>query len=227
MESINNNRSVNVILFIFGFLSLIFIFYSKLDIEISKLFFSGESGFLYKDNTWAFGIYIMLPLITKIFIIYNILYIIYIFTRHYNIKNIFKSGSFFLLICILLVPGLTVNTLLKDNFGRARPREVIEFNGDKHFTAAFSISDQCRKNCSFSSGHAAMGFYYSAIAYIVNRRYFFKIYLTGVFLGLIVGFSRIVMGGHFAGDVVASGFVVLTLNHLIYLLWIRRTHLKI
>jgi lipid A 4'-phosphatase len=136
-----------------------------------------------------------------------------------------SSGAFFLVISATLAPGIIVNSVLKENFGRARPREIAEFGGDKIYTGAFVVSDQCPKNCSFSSGHAAMGFYFTSLAYVLPF-YFTPIYLLGIIFGSFVGLSRILMGGHFASDVFISGFIVLLLNHLIYLLWTKKFRLK-
>ena len=51
--------------------------------------------------------------------------------------------------------GLIVNSFLKEYFGRARPRDIVEFGGDKMFTAVWQVSDACYTNCSFTSGEAA------------------------------------------------------------------------
>ena len=113
----------------------------------------------------------------------------------------------------------SIGEVFKENFGRARPRHIEEFNGKREFTGAFKISDQCERNCSFSSGHAAMGYFLTAIAYTTNLLYFNRIYLAGIVFGSLVGLSRIVMGGHFLSDVLASAFVVLFLDHVIFILW--------
>jgi lipid A 4'-phosphatase len=126
---------------------------------------------------------------------------------------------FFLVIAAAIAPGFMVNEVFKENFGRARPRHIEEFNGQREFTGAFTMSDQCERNCSFSSGHAAMGYFLTAIAYTTNLLYFNRIYLAGIVFGSLVGLSRIVMGGHFLSDVLASAFVVLFLDHVIFILW--------
>jgi membrane-associated phospholipid phosphatase len=56
----------------------------------------------------------------------------------------------------LACAGLLVNGILKTWLGRARPDGVIEFGGVQTFTPAFQLSNQCFKNCSFSSGEAAL-----------------------------------------------------------------------
>lgn len=203
----------------FASLTILFIFFPQLDIEIANYFYDTELSFLYRKNIIVQLLYKSIPLITKIFATACLLYMIYIYIKHKKLKLILNYSAFFLFFTAIIGPGLIVNTVLKDNFGRARPKQIKEFNGNKEFTKAFIITDQCKKNCSFSSGHAAMGFYFTAIAYVVSTLYFTRIYLLGIAFGTLVGLSRIIMGGHFASDVITSGVIVLLLNHLIFIWW--------
>ena len=218
-----NNRLVNITLIAIGFFSLVFVIFPNLDIEVSSLFYSEKLGFLYKEQAIVVLFYKAVPILTKSFVLVCALYLLYILIKFKNFKKTLSSWAFFLIISAIIAPGITVNSLLKDNFGRARPREIIEFGGNKEFSRAFSFSDQCPRNCSFSSGHAAMGYSFSSIAYVAGNLYFSRIYIAGIFCGSIVGLSRIIMGGHFASDVIISAFLVLLLNHLIYLLWKKKT----
>jgi lipid A 4'-phosphatase len=61
----------------------------------------------------------------------------------------------FVFALYLLGPGLLVNGLLKQHWGRARPADVIEFGGAADFTPALIPSDQCSANCSFVSGEGS------------------------------------------------------------------------
>lgn len=216
-----NRYTVNLSLFLLGFLNLIFILFPNLDLIISNLFYIEDIGFVYKRHIFALSFFYIIPLLTKLLGIFLFLYLLYLYIKHKNIPKILKSKLFLLLIILSISPGLTVNFAFKENFGRARPSQIKEFSGTKEFSRSFAFSNQCKHNCSFSSGHAAMGFYFSVFAYIFGKIYFNRIYILGILFGCLVGFSRILMGGHFFSDVIASGFVVLLLNHLIYLLWIK------
>ena len=112
----------------------------------------------------------------------------------------------FLLLSLLIGPGLIVNTL-KETWGRARPTKVVELGGDKRFTPALVPSDQCRRNCSFTSGHAAFGFWWMALAFVDRRRRGMWLAI-GLALGLGIGLVRIAQGGHFPSDVLYSGWIV-------------------
>ena len=41
-----------------------------------------------------------------------------------------RKNVIFILLFLALGPGLVVNLMLKDQLGRARPREVVDFGGD-------------------------------------------------------------------------------------------------
>ena len=68
-----------------------------------------------------------------------------------------RKKAVFVLIFLALGPGLVVNVLLKDQLGRARPREVVEFGGSHQFTQ-FWQPGTAGGNSSFPSGHAAIAF---------------------------------------------------------------------
>ena len=218
-----NTNLIYTSIFVFASLTLFFILFPELDIQITSYFYNSELGFMHKPNIIVQLLFRSIPLITKLFSISCLLYIVYLYIKHKNPKLILNSSAFFLLFTAIIGPGFIVNTVLKDNFGRARPNQIKEFNGSKEFTKAFVISNQCDKNCSFSSGHAAIGFYFTAIAYTASAMYFYRIYLLAITFGTLVGLSRIIMGGHFASDVVVSALIVLLFNHLIFIWWKKKT----
>lgn len=217
-----NNQLVHITLIILGILTLIFTVFPNFDIIVSSFFYKNELGFQYKNSFFAQFFFRAIPILTKIFTALCLLYMFYNLIKYKNFKSFLQSTAFFLFITISIGPGLIVNTALKENFGRARPSKIEQFSGDKKFSRAFEISDQCNTNCSFSSGHAATGFYFTALAYVFGAAYFSRIYLLGLLFGTMTGLSRIIMGGHFASDVLASAFIVLFLNHIIYILWKRK-----
>jgi lipid A 4'-phosphatase len=132
-----------------------------------------------------------------------------------------RRAAAFLLLALLVGPVLIVNTL-KNTWGRARPMTIVELGGDKRFTPALVPSDQCPRNCAFSSGHAAFGFWWMTPAFVDRRRRAMWIAL-GFALGLGIGLVRIAQGGHFLSDVLFSGWIVygtaLALRALIFRHW--------
>jgi lipid A 4'-phosphatase len=121
---------------------------------------------------------------------------------------------FYLLLVLIIGAGLIVNVALKNNFGRARPRDVAEFGGQLQFTPAFAISNQCRTNCSFSSGDAAGGFFALALVMALRRRR--ACFAAAGAFGVLISVSRVASGAHFLSDTVVSFFVMLIVADVLH-----------
>lgn len=122
----------------------------------------------------------------------------------------YRRQALFITLFILLGPMLIVNVLLKDNLGRPRPYEITEFHGKHEFTQ-FWDPGTAGVNSSFPSGHAAVAF--SSIApWFIFRRYRGRDYtwmlLSGASWGGVVGFTRMLQGGHFLSDVLWAGGII-------------------
>ena len=104
-------------------------------------------------------------------------------------------------LSIGLGAGLVTNVVFKDSWGRARPSQIAEFGGPKHFSPPFMRSDQCDKNCSFVSGDASLAACFTAFAMIAERnRRRWWVGLGG--FAALVGLMRMARGSHFLSDVV-------------------------
>ena len=127
--------------------------------------------------------------------------------------------------CLVLIigPGLVINAVFKDYWGRPRPRDVIPFEGKYAFEKVLTI-DPSSPGKSFPSGHASMGFYFMCFFFVFRKKSWRIAALCfGLAFGAIMGWARIVQGGHFASDVVFSaGMVFLTAAALAYLLKLNR-----
>lgn len=110
-------------------------------------------------------------------------------------------------------PGLFVNAIFKEYYGRPRPVEVLEFGGTREFAPVWEPHiGQGGK--SFPSGHASMGFFWLTFAVFYserNRRVAVTWLLVALVHGGCMGFSRIAEGGHWLSDILwAAGMVYLT-----------------
>ena len=81
-----------------------------------------------------------------------------VFAKHMN-----RRLAIFLLVVLFVGPGLIVNGIWKEHWGRARPFEVQNFGGEHQYTPPMQPAQECDTNCSFVSGHAAMGFYWISL----------------------------------------------------------------
>ncbi len=137
-----------------------------------------------------------------------------------NRRDWIKPGIFLVLL-LVLGPGLIVNTMFKDYWGRPRPREVIQFGGAKEFLHPWQ-KGVAHMGRSFPSGHSSAAFYLAAPFFIYRRRKprVAALWMVGgLIFGIVMSVARITQGGHFLSDNLwAWGMVHLTAVALYYLL---------
>lgn len=110
----------------------------------------------------------------------------------------------FWILSTALGPGVLTNGLLKEYWGRPRPRELVEFGGHRQFEPVLTY-DSSSAGKSFPSGHATMGFVLMGgylLLYRQRRGLAWAFLLTGGVGGALLGFARMAQGGHFLSDVV-------------------------
>ena len=122
-------------------------------------------------------------------------------------------------IALVMGPGLSVSAL-KEITTRARPFHVTEFQGNKQFTAAFQIANQCDDNCAFVSGHTSDGIFLASFMLIDRRRRWWWL-AAGVASGLVIGFARVSVGAHWLSDALWAFPVTLMASWLVYLMFER------
>lgn len=135
-----------------------------------------------------------------------------------------RAGAFLVLL-LVLGPGLLVNAAFKDHWGRPRPREIVQFGGQKQFLQPWQRGED-GKGRSFPSGHASAAFYMTAPYFIHRRRNqrLARLWLAGgLVFGVFMSIARITQGGHFLSDNLWSwGMVHLTAVVLCHLLGLER-----
>ncbi|MGQ3676686.1 phosphatase PAP2 family protein [Xanthobacter sp. TB0139] len=136
------------------------------------------------------------------------------------LKIIFPMGRMFmrartallLALTMALGPGLLVNGLLKQEWGRPRPVHVEQYGGQLDYKGWYETDGACPSNCSFVSGEGALGFWMVAPASLAPPGPLRVIALIGALaFGFLAGGLRLAFGGHFFTDVLFSGVVVVTL----------------
>lgn len=134
----------------------------------------------------------------------------------------FRKLALFLVLVLAIGPGIIVNAVFKDHWGRPRPREIESFGGPYAFEKVFAI-DPTSPGRSFPSGHASMGFYFVVFAFcfasLEKKLWAVAAGALGFLYGLLMGVGRMIQGGHFPSDVLwSAGFVFLTAAALYYIL---------
>ncbi|WP_417594105.1 phosphatase PAP2 family protein [Oceanospirillum sp.] len=187
-------------------LIVLFVAWPELDLIISDVFFDETSrSFPANRESWVRFVYVAFKDMPLFLVPALIIATALSWLRFAPVKlRARRHKLLFLMLFLLIGPGLLVHAGFKNNWDRARPRDIVVFGGEQHFTPAWVISDQCEKNCSFTSGHAAMGFAFIALAWVWEWQLGL---LLGVVLGLFVGEVRVMQGGHFLSDVIFSGYI--------------------
>ncbi len=200
---------------------------TDLDLALQNSFFVQGEGWMYKNmQPWRFLYdYGNIPAIV-LAVAFLLAWIGSFWIR--QIASHRKVFLFFVLL-MLIGPGLVVNAIFKDHWGRPRPRHIEAFGGSQPFLYVWE-KGETGEGKSFPSGHASMGFFLFSPYFIVRKRSkkWAVIFLTvGVSAGFIIGLARMIQGGHFASDVLwAGGFVYLCGIGLYYLLRLDRVILS-
>jgi lipid A 4'-phosphatase len=199
------------------FLAAVLLFYvfPDSDIRFSKCFYDPDSRFYLANAPFCSWIYKSVEIVSVVWSVLAALLLGVSLLRKKNGFGLTTKHLTYLLAALAIGPGLIVNLILKDNWGRARPYDVIAFGGASAFTPAFVISNECHSNCSFVSGHAAMGFYFIAFGFICRKRRSLLFLISGIY-GAVVGLVRILQGGHFLSDVVFAFFIIYAVSAVLF-----------
>lgn len=129
----------------------------------------------------------------------------------------FRLLGIFLLLSVAIGPGLIVNAIFKDHWGRPRPRQIVEFGGRLEYVPPLLPARTHGK--SFPCGHCSVGYLYAAGWWVWRRKHpalAAGSLAAGTVLGTLLGFGRMAAGGHFLSDVAWSGLIALGTAHALY-----------
>jgi lipid A 4'-phosphatase len=196
-------------LLLLGAIGALLVAFPHIDLAIAGLFYDPFGGFYLRENPFVRLVFHGVPWITRTVVVCLVLFLLAAWTiwRRRALFSRQRHAALYLLLVMIIGPGLLVNAVFKDHWGRARPSQIEAFGGSKQFTRAALPTDQCEKNCSFVSGHASVGFFFLAFAFVWPRRRVLWL-AAGTGLGLGIGLVRIMQGGHFFSDVIFCGIVV-------------------
>jgi lipid A 4'-phosphatase len=203
---------------------IVFLAWPQIDLRVTALFFQDGVGFPGQSSpvlsTVRHGIWNLSIGLALIAIIGGLYHAV-------AGRDLFGvPGGRWQLIALLYVlgPGLLVNAVLKNLWGRARPDQIIEFGGSASFSPAWVITDQCARNCSFVSGEgsgaAALAIGGLLVLEALRSRLWPGVLVT--LQGLVVTAAitgaalRVVLGRHFLSDTVFAALLVAVIALLLW-----------
>lgn len=182
-------------------------FLNLLDSSIALLPYDYKTKLFYGEtHLWCKFIYYSVPIIVAIMIVILLITILFfdLLKNKINISFISKKQIIIILISLIIGPGILVNNIFKDNWGRPRPYQVIR---DKELYRAFYQPNFGAKyDNSFPSGHASVGFFLGVPLLVFGRRKLAAI--ISIMAGSLIGLVRILQGGHFFSDVLFAGIII-------------------
>lgn len=121
-----------------------------------------------------------------------------------------RRVSWYALSLLLIGPGIITNLWMKGTWGRPRPRDLEEFGGRHLYEPVFGL-DFTGDGKSFPCGHATMGFYFLGLFFLLRNRYPRCAWISlalSMGWGMLIGYTRMLQGGHFATDVIWAAGVM-------------------
>lgn len=187
-----------------------------LDLRASAPYYLGDRAWRYEESQpWRF-LYEYGPLVSIVPGVIALGVVVAAFFRKGAARR--RRGALFLALSLSLGPGLVVNSIFKEHYGRPRPRDVFRFDGDQRFREAWAPPEG--GGHSFPSGHAATAFWLVSPWFLLRRKrpgIGAGFILLGFAYGGLTGLARIGQGAHYLSDVVwAFGFTWLVSAGLDY-----------
>lgn len=189
---------------------------SDLDIKLQSIFYSPDSGWAYNSNSLAKFIYHYGNIPALLTCIGALLLFVLGYSKARFLP--YRKACIYLVLAMIVGPGILVNSILKDNWGRPRPREITQFGGEHTYEAPLTY-DSSSPGKSFPCGHATMGFYFFALAFILRKHrpgLARMVLLFAILWGGIIGWVRMGQGGHFASDVLWAGLLVYLSSFILF-----------
>lgn len=137
----------------------------------------------------------------------------------------YKKSAAMVALTLIIGSGLIAHAILKDHWGRPRPKQTVAFGGAypfvpfyiPHFMGIDAAKGQpdthdapIKKEAfrSFPCGHCTMGFFFFSLMFALRRHGKKNLAVLAGWLAATLGFflslSRIAVGGHFLSDTFAS-----------------------
>ena len=189
--------------------SLFFAIFPGVDVWFSSLFYLPGGGFPTGTLPISLGLREFGNDLVRIVVVILIVIVLLKLAFPSLSSRIQPRDTVFILGTLVVGPGILVNWIFKNHWGRPRPVSVDAFSGSHPFVPAWHMSDACITNCSFVSGEASSAIWLLALAVLLPpawRPLGVRLLLV---LALLLSLNRIAAGGHFLSDVLLAWWFTL------------------
>ncbi|MBO9427305.1 MULTISPECIES: phosphatase PAP2 family protein [Stappiaceae] len=203
--------------------SAFFLAFPRTDLWVSGLFYSQTDGFWAQHNPFLQKVRHLGPYLVQTIAICSVAILVIKLLLPGRPPIVPLRKPVFLISTLILGPGILVNSILKDNWGRPRPRSIEEFGGELPFQPVWKMTDYCERNCSFTSGEGAAGIWLVTMAFLVPASWRKAVLAFVLPLCLILSINRVAFGGHFFSDTMLSwGLTFLVILSVYWLLYLKK-----
>lgn len=183
---------------------------TDLDLRVSGHFFhpgADDPWYQAQEPLWTF-LYQLAPLLSGLVMIGSLLVLVLGgFVPRFRRLRLY---AVFVIAASVLGPGLLVNEVFKERWGRPRPHQLAVFEGTRDYLPPL-VPGESGNGKSFPCGHSSVG--YALVVFVLiwlRKRPWLAAAALGatLVLGGLLGAGRIVAGDHFLSDVIWSGVMV-------------------
>ena len=130
--------------------------------------------------------------------------------------QVLRRPALYVLLVIALGPGLIVNIVFKDHWGRPRPVHISQFGGEMTYIPPLQLGHTRDK--SFPCGHCSVAYLFFSFYFLSRKHKRLYLFLT-LSLALLMALTRMLAGGHFLSDILWSGYLVFFVAWSLYYGW--------
>lgn len=189
--------------------SLFFAVFPGFDVWFSSLFYLPGGGFPVGTLPVSLGLREFSSDLIRVVVVVLIIVVLLKLAFPSQPSLVQPRDTLFILGTLVVGPGILVNWVFKNHWGRPRPVSVDAFSGSHPFVPAWHMSDACTTNCSFVSGEASSAIWLLVLAVLLPpawRPLGLRVLLV---VALVLSLNRIAAGGHFLSDTLLAWWFTL------------------